>query len=1271
MRKSLFILLQIIMFAMPLFAERVDEKTAQKVAETFLKNKGVEFSDMTSADVMSKGEFRNFYVFNASEGFVIVSADDCVLPVLAYSKTGRFVVDDTPENISYWLSDYDRQIQEAIESGMRPSVEIVSLWKDLMSGKPNAAKSDVVVDALIQTTWDQGAPYNNLCPLALNGNGQYEHCVTGCVATAMAQVIKFWNHPAVGLSWNSYYPNNGNPTYYGTVLGLQEVYFYNTHYDWNHMPNAPTTSSPDIEQNAVATLMYHCGVAVNMMYDISAVGGSGAYSDDVPAALKNYFNYKSSLVGRYRSNYSEANWKNLLKADLDAHRPIYYSGSGSGGGHAFVCDGYDSDDYFHFNWGWGGHCDGFYAITNLAPGAGGIGSGSTGSYNNYNYAIFGIEPNFASINPPTGLVATLDGRNVNLSWNAATGISTYNVYRNNVLIAHAVSGTSYTDVHIPYGSNRYCIRSIDSENNLSESSNEETITIVFPAPLNLAGQINIDESATLSWTASSPIAVAYNVYCNGALVGTSNTTSYTHALAPFGNASYFVRGVDSYGDESLQSDVVNLTHVFSGPVVTNLTATPSDNNVSLSWTAPAKETGNLHYGTTPHFIAGFSEPHETYWAQKYPAEKLAQYAGMAITSVSNYFFPEAYTLTIGKIVNGAITQLYSGSFTVQSQGPVLIDIPNIVMDYTCDLWIQFKAPATVERPLVYDDYSGQGAENAAYYSSNGDSWNILEGSSWPFEITISDDTYSYNLYRDDNVIAQNISNTTYNDNGLDDGYYRYHVTTNYYGNVSAPSNVAMATVGNSNYFYQDGDWNTAANWSRNSVPASNDNAVIDANAEISGDAAVGDLTINNGKSLVVDAGRLLTVGGTFVNNAQVSGFVLNDGAQLIHSTSGVQATVQKNITGYGMGEGNWYLIASPMASNVSANPFVSENYDLYCYNEPTHYWWNAEGTDHAFDALSNGKGYLYASQANQLVSLPGELQPSGQYVSIPLSYTSSLTTLRGFNLVGNPFPCKAMLMGDNIAADFYVMNVDRDELVMSQGIVVNPFEGIFVEATSPESVAKFYRWNPDYRGNAVSSYFDITVNEDRSEIDRARVRMGEGKGLGKFSLNENSTRIYIPIEKQDYASAYVSGQNVLPLNFEPAKNGSYTLHFDLKNVDLAYLHLIDNLTGADVDILAASEGYTFDAKTSDYPSRFKLVFAEKNQPNESDDSNFMYYADGQLFVFGGEENGTVQIVDVTGRVVLNEDVNGFSSKSVSLKPGVYVAHMICGEVVKSQKFVAE
>lgn len=1275
MRKSLLILLQIIMFAMPLFAERVDEKTAQKVAETFLKNIGVEFSDMTSADVMSKGEFRNFYVFNASEGFVIVSADDCVIPVLAYSKTGRFVVDDMPENISYWLSDYDRQIQEAIESGESPSVEIVSLWKDLMLGKPNAAKSDVVVDALIQTNWNQSAPYNNLCPYS---NYYGDRCVTGCVATAMAQVMKFWNHPAVGVGSNSYVPAGSS----APNLGTQSANFAATQYDWYNMPLIATTSSSSTEQQAVATLMYHCGVSVNMMYNVSQNGGSGAYSENVPAALKNYFNYKSSLAGKYRSNYSEANWKNLLKTELNAHRPIYYSGSGSGGGHAFVCDGYDSDDYFHFNWGWAGSCDGFYAITNIAPGAGGIGSGSTGSYNNYNYAIFGIEPNFASINPPTGLVATLDGRNVNLSWNAATGISTYNVYRNNVLIAHAVSGTSYTDVHIPYGSNKYHIRSIDSENNLSESSNEETITIVFPAPVNLTGQINIDESATLSWTASSPIAVAYNVYCNGALVGTSTTTSYIHALAPFGNVSYFVRGVDSYGDESLQSDVVNLMHEFSGPVATNLTATLSDNNVNLSWTAPAKETGNLHYGFVQGSMSawGYGGSSVTYWGQRYPAAKLAQYAGMAITKVSSYFYsPATYTMSICKIIDGEMETVYTKSFTTTGDWKkYTINDLSVPVDCNCDLWIQFYAPESVNYAAVCVPYTGEGVEDAAYLSSNGSMWTSKEDVSWPFEITLSDDTYSYNLYRDGNVIAQNLSNTTYNDNGLDDGYYRYHVTTNYYGNVSAPSNVAMATVGNSNYFYQDGDWNTAANWSRNSVPTSNDNAVIDANAEISGDAAVGDLTINNGKSLVVDVGRLLTVGGTFVNNAQASEFVLNEGAQLVHNTPNVQATVKKSISGYGTGNDNWYLVASPFVGNVTATPLTTGEYDLYSYDEPTHYWMNSKAGEQGEDSyyLANGTGYLYANQGGLQISLVGELKASNNHVDVPLNYTSSLNTLRGFNLVGNPFPCKATLMGDNIAADFYVMSDDRDELVMSQGIVVNPYEGVFVEATSPESVAQFYRWNPDYRGGDSSASFDITVNEGRSEIDRARVRLGEGMGLGKFSLNENSARIYIPMDKQDYASVYVSGRNVLPLNFKPAHNGTYTLNFDLANVDLAYLHLIDNLTGADVDLMGAaastsSASYSFDAKTTDYASRFKLVFAEKQQSDETDDSDFMYFADGQMFVFGAEENSIIQIVDATGRIVLNENVKGFVNKSLSLKPGVYVARMICGGAVKTQKFVAE
>ena len=182
--------------------------------------------------------------------------------------------------------------------------------------------------------------------------------------------------------------------------------------------------------------------------------------------------------------------------------------------------------------------------------------------------------------------------------------------------------------------------------------------------------------------------------------------------------------------------------------------------------------------------------------------------------------------------------------------------------------------------------------------------------------------------------------------------------------------------------------------------------------------------------------------------------------------------------------------------------------------------------------------------------------------------------------------------------------------------------------------------------------------------------MGEGVGLGKFSLDENSARIYIPMNKQDYASAYVSGRNVLPLNFEPTKNGTYTLDFDLSRVDLDYLHLIDNLTGADIDVLAAST-YTFDARMTDYASRFKLVFAEKQQADDSENTDFMYYSDGKMFIFGAEENGTLQIIDAAGRVVTTENMNGYASTSISLQPGIYVARMFSDNVVKTQKFVVK
>lgn len=1151
MRKSLLILLQVIMFAMPLFAERVDEKTAQKVGETFLKSKMQGKTDLklTPIAYANRADFSNFYVFGGENCFVIVSADDCVKPILGYSDENPFGTDAMPENVYGWLKDYDNQIQIAADSKLAASEEIRSEWQNLKDGKSPTTKSTVIVGPLIQTRWNQNSPYNNNCP-KVGSTSTY----SGCVATAMAQVMKFWNYPTQGVGSHSYVWNGQNLS----------ADFGATTYDWNNMTNTYNNSSTPIQKQAVATLMYHCGVSVEMNY---GTDGSGAQSGDVPAALIGYFNYSPSASFESRDSYSDEDWKALLRSELDEARPLFYSGGNTSSGHAFVCDGYRDDDYFHFNWGWAGSKDGYYMMDHLTPGTGGAGSGA-GTYNLRNAIVAHVEP-LSSLSAP--VVSSLAGQDaITISWTSVAGATSYDLYKDNVKIAVGLTGTSFEDENVEFG-------------------------------------------------------IRYQ---------------------------YYVRAVASGGQKSNPSNVTVSFVSSHDPVPTSLAASSLNNTVALSWTAPASKSLEIYYGLNyGGGYYGYAGQNETYWGQKYLASSLTNYSGMEINRVSFYAaFTGNYTLYLYKTnTSSSNNKLLEQQYTAQNIGwqNIILQTP-VVLDSNKDLWVVFKAGTEIPYPAAYGEYNGSDGANANFihYSlSSIASSYVGEGVSWIIKLQFSDGEFLYNVYRDDQMIEENLYGTQFLDEGLEDGTYNYYVKSSSNGNLSSASETVSATVLTHHVVSSD--------------------AVINEN-----------LNVHQFNQYVVAANTTLTVNGDLAcSDPQY--LILEDNAQLIHSNSGVQATVQKSITGYGSGNGNWYLVASPFVGNMAATPLTIGEYDLYSYDEPTHYWMNSKGSNSGFNTLANGIGYLYANEADKQVNLSGELQSSSSHVDVTLSYTTSQDKLRGFNLVGNPFPCKATLMGDNIASDFYVMSDGRDELVMSQGIVVNPYEGIFVEATSSEgSVAKFYRWNPNYRGGESSASFDITVNEGRSEIDRARVRFGDGQGLGKFSMNDNSARIYIPIDKQDYASVYVSGWNVLPLNFKPAHNGTYTLNFDLANADLACLHLIDNLTGADVDLMAAAAStssacYSFDAKKTDYASRFKLVFAEKQQLTETDDSDFVYFVDGQMFAVSVEGNSIIQIVDATGRIVLSENVNGYASKSLSLKPGVYVARMICGDVAKMQKFVAE
>ena len=296
-----------------------------------------------------------YYVFSLQPtGFVIVAADERAEPILGYSYDNPFMVEGMPDNVRGWLDHYGKQIKEAVDNDIQPSTQITEKWTLLRAGHAIPTRSITAVSPLLQTTWDQNQYYNLKCPSDLNGPGG--HVYAGCVATAMAQIIRYWQWPNSGFNSHSYTHSN-----YGTL----SVDFGSVTHNYNNMPNSLSSSSTSTQKNAVATLIYHCGVAVDMDY---AADGSAAYTYTVPNALYNYFAYAENGTYVYKPDYSDTEWSNMIKQELNNSRPVFYAGSGSGG-HAFVCDGYDNNGNFHFNWGWSGsYNSGYYALDALTPG---------------------------------------------------------------------------------------------------------------------------------------------------------------------------------------------------------------------------------------------------------------------------------------------------------------------------------------------------------------------------------------------------------------------------------------------------------------------------------------------------------------------------------------------------------------------------------------------------------------------------------------------------------------------------------------------------------------------------------------------------------------------------------------------------------------------------------------------------------------------------------------------------------------------------------------
>ncbi len=354
------------LFASFVLAGPVDTQRALQIAKEFVprssvakkapkKGEATTTSNIVYAHKMPKSGRDAFYIVNVGDAFVLVSADDVAHQILGYSFDKCFPVDadgtvQLPPHVIGFFDDLAAQMEAAIEAEPNRAAD------DDWTGAQKAARRTPSnlpesVGPLLTTTWDQGQYYNALCPE--DANGPDGHVWTGCAATAMAQIIKYWNEPVHGRGIHSYDSN------YGTL----EVNFAESNYDFNNMPDALTSESTAEQINAVAKLIYDCGVAANMFY---SSGESEAFNEEIRTGLINFFCFSPDLSFAEKAYFSNVEWNNLLRQNLAASHPVYYSGKGTGG-HAFVCDGYKADDFYHFNFGWGGFADGWFLTSAVTP----------------------------------------------------------------------------------------------------------------------------------------------------------------------------------------------------------------------------------------------------------------------------------------------------------------------------------------------------------------------------------------------------------------------------------------------------------------------------------------------------------------------------------------------------------------------------------------------------------------------------------------------------------------------------------------------------------------------------------------------------------------------------------------------------------------------------------------------------------------------------------------------------------------------------------------
>lgn len=404
---TVFSTLLLLFLSANLTAAPVSKRKAKAIAQSFMgqKNKTTAAPRLAyTMTVTGKPEYAYYYVFNygQDDGFVIVSGDDRTPEILGYSHKGNLNPDNAPAMVKSFLQGYADEIKQL----------------DNITFSTTAAQTEVsrdTVSPLLTTTWNQGSPYNDSCPVIAGSKS-----VTGCVATAMSQVMRYYKWPAQTIDSIPSYSYNFNGVRYG-ISGEKAA----LPFDWDNMTEYYSDESTDEQRQAVSVLMLAAGKSVEAFYAPDSYGGTSASNARIVPALRKYFDYSARYIDR--TDYTLSGFEDILYKEVAASKPVIFCGTSSGGGHCLVIDGYDGNGLFHVNWGWGGMSDGYFRISVLNPNnVSSIGASTTGDgFTMDQGAVIGITKGAHRDTVDTGLAMSVREQTINNS-NQTVDIKAYN-----------------------------------------------------------------------------------------------------------------------------------------------------------------------------------------------------------------------------------------------------------------------------------------------------------------------------------------------------------------------------------------------------------------------------------------------------------------------------------------------------------------------------------------------------------------------------------------------------------------------------------------------------------------------------------------------------------------------------------------------------------------------------------------------------------------------------------------------------------------------------